>query len=316
MFFDTISNWIKAFRLRTLPLSFSLIIVGSALAYERGLFQISIFVAAILTTLFLQILSNVSNDYGDAVSGADYAGRIGPKRAVQSGAISLQSMKRAIVWFALLSLLSGICLLYLALPNLGHSGVLIMLLVGIASIVAAICYTVGKRPYGYRGLGDVSVFVFFGLVGVVGSYVLYSGSMELELLLPASGIGLLSVAVLNMNNMRDYDSDRRAGKNTLIVRMGLSWGRVYQVVIVIGAFVCLAIYAICFGSQWQLLSMLALVRFVPHLRFVFNMENAHNLDTQLKVVSVGTLIVALLFSVGSVMGKHQGFFIYSTFASE
>ena len=169
---SSISNWIKAFRLRTLPLSFSLIIVGSALAYERGLFQLSIFVAAIITTLFLQILSNVSNDYGDAVSGADFAGRVGPERAVQSGAISLQDMRKAIVCFSILSLLSGIVLLCVAMPSLGIQGVLIMFAIGLACIVAAICYTVGKRPYGYVGLGDLSVFIFFGLVGVAGSYVL------------------------------------------------------------------------------------------------------------------------------------------------
>ncbi len=297
----SISAWIKAFRLRTLPLSFSLIIVGSALAYERCLFDGAIFICAILTTLFLQILSNVSNDYGDAVSGVDYAGRVGPERAVQSGAISVQAMKKAIVVFSLLSLISGVGLLYVAYPNLGASGFGFMFVVGIASIVAAICYTVGRRPYGYVGLGDLSVFIFFGLVGVMGSFVLYSGQVQVEVLLPAASIGLLSVAVLNMNNMRDYESDKRSGKNTLIVRMGVEWGRWYEVVVVVLAFVLLLIYALCFGKPTQLLALLALIRFVPHLFFVLKKENETKLDTQLKVVSVGTLMVAILFTIGTLI---------------
>lgn len=296
-----ITAWISAFRLRTLPLSFSLIIVGSALAYERHIFNWSIFSLAILTTLFLQILSNVSNDYGDAVSGVDFAGRVGPERAVQSGAISQQSMKRAIIVFSILSFISGIILLYVAYPTLGKSGFYFMLFVGITAILAAICYTVGCKPYGYIGLGDLSVFIFFGLVGVMGSFILYSGKFESEILLPASSIGLLSVAVLNMNNMRDYQSDMLAGKKTLIVRIGINNGRIYEVCVVCLAFVLLTIYAIFYGKTTQLLALIALIRFIPHLIFVCNKENQNKLDSQLKVVSIGTLLVAILFTIGTII---------------
>ena len=150
--------WIDAFRLRTLPLSFSLIFVGSALAYQYDCFDVMIFVMAIVTTLFLQILSNISNDYGDAVSGADFAGRKGPQRAVQSGQIGYNEMKKAIYVFVLLSLVSGVALLITAYPRLHTSGFVMMLSIGIASIIAAICYTIGKKPYGYIGLGDFFVF--------------------------------------------------------------------------------------------------------------------------------------------------------------
>ncbi|MCQ2204357.1 MAG: 1,4-dihydroxy-2-naphthoate polyprenyltransferase [Bacteroidales bacterium] len=296
-----VGAWIEAFRLRTLPLSFSLIIMGSAIAYQYGVFDWLIFGCALLTTLFLQILSNISNDYGDAVSGADMAGRVGPARAVQSGKISKEQMKSAIYVFSVLSLVSGLILLYVALPRLEAAGFWLMLGVGIMSIVAAICYTVGKRPYGYRGLGDLSVFIFFGIVGVMGSFVLYNGSPEWEVLLPAAGIGLLSVGVLNMNNMRDYESDKRSGKNTIIVKMGLDWGRKYQVTVIVGAFVAIAIYVMMWGKMWQMLYLLSLVKFVPHLMYVTKKENETKLDDQLKVVSVGTLIVSLLFTLGSVI---------------
>lgn len=296
-----IKAWISAFRLRTLPLSFSLIIVGSALAYSQGVFDWSIFCLAILTTLFLQILSNISNDYGDAVSGADFAGRVGPQRAVQSGAISYSQMKGAIYVFVALSLISGVALLVASYPRLNTNGFILMLLIGILSIIAAICYTVGKRPYGYRGYGDVSVFIFFGLVGVMGSFTLYNGSPVAEVMLPASSIGLLSMGVLNMNNMRDYESDKRSGKYTLIVKNGKEWGRGYQFVVIILAFVLLAAYILLFGRYWQLLSMIGLARLIPHLKFIANPDNDSRIDTQLKVVSMGTLLTSLLFTIGTVI---------------
>lgn len=293
-----IKNWIEAFRLRTLFLSFSLIIMGSTIAYSEGFFDMMTFVLALATTLFLQILSNIANDYGDAVNGADFAGRVGPMRQVQSGAISQREMRRAIVVFSLLSLVSGVVLLVHCKSVLGWSVFLKMFLLGIASIVAAICYTVGKKPYGYMGLGDIFVFVFFGLVGVEGSYVLYSGELSWWVMLPATSIGMLSMAVLNMNNMRDMQSDKRSGKNTLIVRYGIVWGKKYQTVLILGAFVVMAVYIVTCGVVSQYIYLIALPIFIRHLIVVWKTEDNTMLDSQLKVVSMGTL----LFVIGYVMG--------------
>lgn len=296
-----IKNWIEAFRLRTLLLSFSLIIMGSTIALYEGIFNIATFVWALLTTLFLQILSNIANDYGDAVSGADYAGRVGPARQVQSGAISLVEMKRAIVVFVILSFVSGVMLLLQCRAVLGWEGIAKMFALGIASIVAAICYTVGKKPYGYMGLGDVFVFVFFGLVGVEGSYVLYSGDMSLWVLLPASSVGMLSMAVLNMNNMRDMESDARSGKRTIIVRHGIEWGKRYQTVLVVGAFVLMAVYVSCQGGACQYTYLVAVPLFVKHLISIWRNRDSKLLDGQLKVVSMGTLLMVVGYVIGTLL---------------
>lgn len=296
-----IKNWIEAFRLRTLLLSFSLIIMGSTIAFYEGIFNPATFVWALLTTLFLQILSNIANDYGDAVSGADYAGRVGPARQVQSGAISRGEMKRAIVVFVILSFVSGVMLLLQCKAVLGWDGILKMLILGIASIVAAICYTVGKKPYGYMGLGDIFVFIFFGLVGVEGSYVLYSGEVSLWVLLPASSVGMLSMAVLNMNNMRDMDSDARSGKRTIIVRHGIEWGKRYQTVLVVGAFVLMGVYVYFRGGAYQYIYLVAIPLFAKHLVSIWRNRESRLLDSQLRVVSMGTLLMVMGYVIGTLL---------------
>ena len=298
---DKVKAWFSAFRLRTLALSFALIIMGTALAYQGGSFSWRIFFFALLTTLFLQILSNLCNDYGDTVSGVDQAGRVGPARAVQSGAISREEMVGAMKLFGVLSLLSGVSLLMVSYPNLGWSGVGVLFAIGLLSIVAAVTYTVGKRPYGYMGLGDLSVFIFFGLVGVSGSNALYTGCLSVLSLIPASAVGLLSIGVLNMNNLRDYESDWRSGKNTLVVRFGQKWSRRYQAVVVLLAWVLLSVYIGLWGVQGQWLSLLALPIFVKHLHDVLVHREPSVIDAQLKKVSVGTMLMSLLFAVGTVV---------------
>ena len=222
-------HWIEAARLRTLPLSVSGIIVGSIYALSNPtetintpteVFSWKIFGFALLTTLGLQVLSNFANDYGDGVKGTDNADRVGPLRAIQSGAITPQAMKKAIIITSLLTLLSAITLIYFAFgqDNFGYS--IFFLLLGIAAIVSAIRYTVGNSAYGYRGFGDLFVFIFFGLVSTLGVNFLYSKEVDPLLILPAVSIGLLSVGVLNLNNMRDEESDRKSGKNTIVVQMG------------------------------------------------------------------------------------------------
>lgn len=298
---ENIKTWISAFRLRTLALSLSLIGMGSALAYQHACFNAVIFALAITTTLFLQILSNISNDYGDAVSGADFAGRVGPERAVQSGAISREAMLRAIYVLSAFSLVSGIVLLWAAWERITTVGCAAMFGVGIGCIASAICYTVGRRPYGYRGLGDVSVFVFFGIVGVQGSFLLFYGEPLWSVMLPASAVGLLSMGVLNMNNMRDMQSDQRSGKVTLVVRFGLTWARRYQVTCITLAFAAMVAYIVMFGYWWQMLSMAVLPIFIKHLHTVLTTADNRLLDPQLKVVSVGTMIMVLLFTAGTLI---------------
>ena len=232
------SDWISALRLRTLPLSISGILVGSFIAVFQGYWDPVIFALALSTTLLFQILSNLANDLGDSLKGADNSERVGPMRAVQSGSISKSAMKNAVVLTALLSFLSAGFLIYFGTQNLSASSVYIYIGLAIASVFAAITYTIGKKAYGYNGLGDVFVFVFFGLVSVIGVYPLFSDSLSWILILPAITIGFLSTAVLNLNNMRDRENDEKVGKRTLVVKLGAANAKKYHYFLIIGAFVC------------------------------------------------------------------------------
>jgi 1,4-dihydroxy-2-naphthoate octaprenyltransferase len=209
-------SWISAFRLKTLPLALSNTIMGSALAAGEDKFRWSVFGLAVLTTILLQILSNIANDYGDFVNGKDTAERIGPKRMVQSGEISPKTMLRGILIIGVLTIITGLSLILVGTASIDITNILIFGVLGIGAITAAIKYTVGKNPYGYRGLGDIFVFLFFGLVGVIGTYFLHTQTFNWDLLLPASAMGLLSTGVLNMNNLRDYEADKNANKNTIV----------------------------------------------------------------------------------------------------
>ncbi|MGL4716548.1 MAG: 1,4-dihydroxy-2-naphthoate polyprenyltransferase [Aeromonas sp.] len=216
---NTLSVWLLAVRLRTLPLACSSILLGAGLAASRGAFDGTIMALCLLTAILLQILSNLANDYGDAVSGADNDERIGPQRAVVSGLITQKQMRGAMAITALAAVASGLLLLACAFAGQWLQ-ILGFVLLGGAALVAAVNYTVGKTPYGYRGLGDISVFLFFGLLGVLGSYYLFTKTLEWELLLPATACGLLATAVLNINNVRDIETDAASGKITLAVRLG------------------------------------------------------------------------------------------------
>ncbi len=293
-----IGKWISAFRLRTLPLAFSLIIMGGALAKEREVFSWSICLWSLLTALLLQILSNLSNDYGDAQSGIDLEGRVGPQRAVGSGEITAAAMRRAVIVMAILAFASGIKLLMEAYPRLQTNGFVLMLAIGIASIAAAIGYTMGKRPYGYSGLGDLSVFVFFGLVGVGGSYAMHSGTVSAEIVLPATAVGLLSVGVINMNNMRDVQGDARGGKRTMVVRFGLRWASRYHAVVVTSALVCMTLYISLFGRPTQWASMIVAPLLVRNVITVIRCTDPTKLDSQLRLIALSTLLMSLLFAVG------------------
>lgn len=294
------NRWISAFRLRTLPLSLSLIAMGTILAYQRQIFAWEICIFALLTTLALQILSNLCNDYGDSVKGVDNAQRVGPQRAIQSGAISPSEMRIAILIWALLSLFFGISLLYFSYPRLGLNGILTLFVIGLLCIAAAITYTMGKKPYGYMGLGDFSVFLFFGLVGVAGSESLYEGALWLPALLPATSIGLLSVGVLNMNNMRDYEGDRLSGKHTLVVKMGIDNARIYHLCLLIVSFVALVAYIVLYGIPTQFISLLTIPLFVKNALFVYT-HTGRALDKQLPLIAMGTFLTVMLFVIGTLI---------------
>ncbi len=300
-------HWIEAARLRTLPLSVSGIIVGSMYALANPtddvltpteVFNWKLFAFAILTTLGLQILSNFANDYGDGIKGTDNEDRVGPKRTIQSGVITPQEMKRAIILTSGLTLLSAIYLIYLAFGahNLGYS--LFYLILGIAAIASAIRYTVGNSAYGYRGFGDVFVFVFFGLVSTLGVNFLYSKQLDAILILPATAIGFLSVAVLNLNNMRDEASDRKSGKNTLVVKMGIENAKKYHYFLIIGAMVLVLLFALSSDFHFdQYLFLIAYIPLVKHLITVYNNQNNKLLDTELKKVALSTFALSVLLAL-------------------
>jgi 1,4-dihydroxy-2-naphthoate octaprenyltransferase len=294
--------WLTAFRLRTLPLSFSSIILGSLLAYHNGHFETAVLIFALLTTLFLQILSNLANDYGDTVHGVDNHQRVGPMRTVQSGSISLAQMKSAIILFTLLSLASGIWLLIKGTKGLELSSGLILLVIGILAIAAAIKYTVGKKPYGYIGLGDFAVFLFFGLTGVIGTYYLHAHQIDALEFLPAMSVGLFSTGVLNLNNLRDRDNDCLSGKITMVVRLGIDKARIYHALLLSLAIVFAFMYTLLnYEGPGQFLYILSFPFFFQSIRAVYKNKEPGKLDPELKRLSLATLLFAVTFGVGLIL---------------
>lgn len=290
---NNIKPWIQAARLRTLPLSVSGIIVGSAYAYYQNHFEGLIFILALVTTLAFQILSNFANDYGDGIKGTD-AHRIGEKRMVASGIITPQDMKKAVILMSVFSLAVAVGLIYVSFGAAHFLYSVLFLLLGLASISAAIKYTVGSTAYGYSGFGDVFVFVFFGWVSVIGSNFLYTHVIDWKLFLPASSIGLLSVAVLNLNNMRDIDNDTIAGKNTLVVKMGLQWAKKYQEA-------CISIASILFVVFCLLVKVTAIpvilinIPLIQHIGKIKKSEKYEDFDPELKKVALSTFALSVLF---------------------
>lgn len=285
--------YIASFRLRTLPLSLSGIFLGTLLAKADGFFHTLPFVFAVATTLCLQILSNLANELGDLQKGTDNAERLGPIRSIQSGALTLTEFKRTIIVFVILSAISGSVLVYTAFDSLFSRDGIIMLLLGGAAIIAAIKYTVGKNAYGYHGLGDLFVFLFFGLLSVMGAYFLMAHQINALLLLPASAIGLLSTGVLNLNNMRDVDNDRACGKRTIPVLIGVHKAKIYHFILIIGAFVCMSSYVFLHDhTPSDFLFLLTLPLFIFHLVKVTK-NQGRSLDPQLKVLSLSTLLFAI-----------------------
>ncbi len=297
---NSVKIWLSAFRLRTLPLALSSIAMGGFLAAADGKFNGLIFFLCCLTTILLQILSNLANDYGDSINGADHDGRKGPMRAVQSGAISAQAMKRAVILFVILCLMSGISLLLVSF-GVNYQLLLVFLGLGVFSIIAAIAYTVGKRPYGYAGLGDISVLIFFGLVGVMGSNYLFTKTFSLQLILPALTCGLFSVGVLNINNVRDIESDKKAGKNSIPVRIGKNKAAIYHWFLLIGGFASTLIYSILnYHTIFQFLFLITIPLLVK-IGNAVSKKPSTELDPYLKQMALSTLLFVVLFGVGSLL---------------
>lgn len=291
--------WLQAFRLRTLPLSISGILVGSALAFRTGHGEILLFVLALFTVLFLQILSNLANDLGDNLKGTDNENRIGPERSTQTGAISRKSMKNAILLFALLSLICGGTLAYLGTRDMAFEVQITFYLLALACIAAAIGYTMGKKAYGYLGLGDLFVFMFFGLLSVCGIYILMAKSWDWPIVLPAIAIGLLSAAVLNLNNMRDHENDAACGKNTLVVKIGFENALKYHFALLLLPIIALVSYAALTEFWWSLISLLSYIILGKHLLYVVKNPYPEKMDSQLAKVAVSTFIFALLFTIAT-----------------
>lgn len=289
-----LKDYLASFRLRTLPLSVSGILLGSLLARSAGSFRMSVFGLALLTTLCLQILSNVSNELGDMLKGTDNAGRVGPWRGLQTGRLTVAGFWRMIGIFTALSLAGGIALVGVAFGSLTSPASMTMLAVGGAAALAAVKYTLGKKPYGYRGLGDLFVFLFFGGVSTLGAYYLMTRQLPPALIWPAAAAGLLITGVLNVNNIRDMDNDARCGKRTLPVMLGKRNARFYHVFLIAGGFLCMLAYVLLTGGgDRRFCFLLTLPLFLVHLRAVFRYDGKA-LDPQLKFLSLSILLWAVL----------------------
>ncbi len=297
-----VKSWLSAARLRTLPLSLSGIVLGSFLAYSNGSFNVSILILAILTTIGFQVISNFANDYGDGVKGTDNKDRVGPMRALQSGEISPKQMLNGIIITGVITLIIALILIYVSFgkENIFYS--VLFFLLGLGSIAAAVKYTMGKNAYGYSGFGDVFVFLFFGLLSVCGTYFLYMHSIDYTIFFPAVSVGLLSAGVLNLNNMRDRESDARSGKNTLVVKIGAEFAKYYHYYLLIAAFLFALLYVIIhYQSAWQFIFILAFIPVFKHLYVVYINEDAKKLDPELKKLALSTFLFAFLFGLGQIL---------------
>ncbi len=292
--------WIIAARLRTLPLAVSNILLGSFLAYNKGKFNVAVLLLGLATAVLLQVLSNYANDYGDFVSGADEKRISKYERVLQSGKISRRQMQWMLSILALLTFVTGISLI--ASASLGTTALVFFVGTGVLCIVAAITYTIGKKPYGYLGLGDIAVFIFFGIVGVCGIYVLQTRQWDWDVLLPATSFGLLSMGVLNINNIRDFESDRISGKKTLIVRIGLEKAKNYHTwLILIALAVAIISTLINFHSAFQLLYLLTVPFLIMNVYRVRSSKYTAKLDDELRNLSLTAFFFSVTFGLGLIL---------------
>ena len=315
-------HWIEAARVRTLPLSISGILVGSFYAMSQGIFNWKIVIFALSTTLGLQILSNFANDYGDGMKGTDNEDRVGPMRSIQSGAITPGAMRFAIFITSFLTLVSAMLLIYFSFKGKYLYYSVLFFVLGILAIASAVRYTVGKNPYGYRGYGDVFVFIFFGIVSTIGVNFMFSKELDWLLFLPATAIGLLSVGVLNLNNMRDEESDRKSNKNTIVVKNGGAWAKKYHFILIVSAMILMLVFALMFDFSYRdqnpgsfnfdiYFFLLAYFPIIAHLKRVAKNKEPKLLDPELKKLALSTFLLSILLSL-SLIYFISDFIIYYT----
>ncbi|MEF3078869.1 1,4-dihydroxy-2-naphthoate octaprenyltransferase [Winogradskyella poriferorum] len=297
-----IKPWLSAMRLRTLPLSVSGIILGTCFAVYNGRFSWWVLVLAILTTISLQILSNLANDYGDGTKGTDNDDRVGPKRAIQSGVITPDEMLDAIKFNIVVVIILTLSLIMAAFGPANFLFLLLFVFLGGLSVYAALNYTMGDSPYGYRALGDVFVFIFFGLVSTIGSYVLYVHTINHLVILPSIVLGCLSVGVLNLNNMRDLDEDKKVGKVTLAVKLGIKKAKIYHYILIIGAMLITVVYSILYYvAPYNFLYLIAFLPLIVHLKKIKKAKVPSDFDGQLKVLALSTFLFSILLGVGYIL---------------
>jgi len=289
---QTFIAWLTAARLRTLPLSLSGIFFGATVALAIKNFNPSVFHWALIVTISLQVLSNFANDLGDGLKGTDNENRIGPKRALQAGLLSARELKMGIV---VLVILTGLAIYQLLQgANLNSTSYAVLAVLGALSIVAALTYTLGKKPYGYYGLGDFMVFFFFGGVAVLGTIILFTPKIPYSAIGYTLTAGSLSTAVLNLNNMRDHQSDKASGKNTLVVRMGVERAKIYHYLLLINAYIGFTFSTITVLSSSSVFLVLAFVFLIPHIQKVRKVEDYRNLDDELKKIALFCFLLSVV----------------------
>jgi 1,4-dihydroxy-2-naphthoate octaprenyltransferase len=283
--------WLMAARVRTLPASIAPVLVGTSLAVQRGVFRPGAFAAALLGSILIQVGTNLANDYSDARRGADAEDRVGPVRVTAGGLVPPRQVLIATYVTFGLAVLCGLYLVFVAGIEL--------LIVGIASIAAGVLYTGGPKPYGYEGLGEVFVFLFFGVVAVAGSAFAQLESWPWEAFVLAVPIGLLAAAILVVNNVRDMDSDRRAGKRTLAVRLGRDRSRLIYALMIYGAYLVAPLPWLGGAlSPWLLLPWLTAPLAVRLVRTVRRHADGPTLNEALAQTGMLQLVFGLLLSAG------------------
>ncbi|HPT20631.1 MAG TPA: 1,4-dihydroxy-2-naphthoate octaprenyltransferase [Bacteroidales bacterium] len=292
-----IKPWITAARLHTLPLTVSNIFLGTMIACSQGKFRLNIFLLGLATAILLQVLSNYANDYGDFVSKADQKRVSKFERSLQSGKITPKQMRRMLAFIALLTLITGISLI--ASAGLSVGTITVFLSTGILCIVAAFTYTMGKKPYGYSGFGDIAVFIFFGIVAVCGIYVLHTREWDWRILLPATTFGLFSTGVLNINNLRDIESDRLSGKSSLIVKIGIEKGKIYHTCLILVALILGIVSSLLdYHSIFQFIYLLTFPFFIRNIRKVSGFNQSSMLDNELRNLSLTIFFYSLTYGIG------------------
>ncbi|WGS82789.1 MAG: 1,4-dihydroxy-2-naphthoate octaprenyltransferase [Candidatus Karelsulcia muelleri] len=285
-----IYNWIYAFRLKTLPLSLSGLILSTFILFsKKNLFNREIFIWSSFTSIFLQILSNIANDYG-------------PKRTIQSGILSKKKIKLALIIISCLSFFSNIILLFFSF-NEKFSYIILLFLIGILlCIYSAITYTIGKNPYGYKGLGDLSVFIFFGLISLEGNYYLYNHFLNKEILLLGISLGFLTVSVLNINNMRDLENDKKNGKYTLPVRIGLKKAKIYHIFLMIVPFLLSILYVfLTYKSIYQYIFIILIIPTIRHLIRILKIKNPKDFNYEFNLNIYINILYTFLMGGGHLL---------------